>query len=310
MPFEKGGKTPGKKPRKTIADTGFRGLSKQANKTEQNRSGATGANTGFVGMSRHNEGVSAKNTGFVGMSRKRSGKSALNTGIVELARQRKKGVTETNRTEPVAGAGVGRQRRQTSPEVRQLSNIRRRYRRAAERNERAAQAEEEAGNTARAEQLRSAAQASRRYAESLRVKNITTSDMTAEQRQSAIARTVFEETEASLYQNKQLQGTFDEYSNILAAQILSNGRAGQFYASTKDLWINARGDRNEAIIEAFQDMGYDVTNILDVMRILEDETGVPYLSPTTEQQAREEYKQDQSRTIKVLRRRKREKAAA
>lgn len=321
LPFEQGsGK--GKRKRKTPLNTGAKGLSRnQSGKTIANTGarglnkkaeGASGMNTGFVGMSRKTEGTSAKNTGFVGMSRKKDGRSIKNTGIVELYKSRKKGTTETSRREPTAAGSVGNQPRQTNPDVRELSNIRRRYRRAAERNEREAQAQEEAGNLNRANQLRSAAQSARNYAESLQVRNLTTSDMTLAQRESALARAVSEEKETSMYQNARMQGDFDSYSNQLAAQILSSGRAGQFYASTKDLWINARGDRNEAIVQAFQEMGYDVTNILDVMQILEDETGIKYLSPTTEQQAKEEYKSDQSRTVKVIRRRGRAagKAAA
>ena len=49
-----------------------------------------------------------------------------------------------------------------------------------------------------------------------------------------------------------------------------------FYASTRDLWQGVEGDRNDAIVAAFQRAGYDVSDVLDVLSIYQNETGINF----------------------------------
>lgn len=165
----------------------------------------------------------------------------------------------------------------------ELYNIRRRYRRAAERYERKA---EKLGDTDEARQYIAAAAANRRIAESLRA-DVVRGSAARGSKQSAerISATIRRYGQSSIrqtstYQRTQSRAFGDDLTAVqrseMARSILSGSTADVFYASTRDLWQEAEGDRNNAIVAAFQRAGYDVSDVLDVLSVYQNETGINF----------------------------------
>lgn len=194
----------------------------------------------------------------------------------------------------------------------ELYNIRRRYKRAAARYEKQA---EVAASEADARVFKAAAEQARRQAESLRVENITTERPGSKGRAADIARTVASESKRSLGQLVGKDKSEQAARDRAARAVLSSGMGRQFYASTVELW-NKPGikpkDRNAAIVEGFKKSrlgrqmakeGREIRDILDVMDILQQHTGVPYLSGAyaDEGAAEEHYRLDARRGMLFVR---------
>lgn len=175
-----------------------------------------------------------------------------------------------------------------------LYNIRRRYRRQAERYEKqaasAATDKERAALEASAEAARAAAAATYVNPEGASRRNATeTSDF--------ISKTVYQQEERSLSTLAGAATTDRERRDQQARAILSGGRADAFYAATRDLWTDAGGDGerkrredvNEAIVQGFRDRGFAVSDIIDVMQTLSELTGVDYLTPQGKNEAKANY---------------------
>lgn len=163
----------------------------------------------------------------------------------------------------------------------ELDNIQRRYRRAAERQEKAAVKAFNAGDFKEAIQLEAAAKAARIIAGGIGAEriNINKLNLSVEERnkerEKLIKRTAGQSmSQLVTYQTAQK----DRGRKATARTVLKAGSEATFYASTKELWQGVDyKDRDKAIVEGFQRMGYDVDDILDVMTVLQAE-GVDVLN--------------------------------
>lgn len=162
-----------------------------------------------------------------------------------------------------------------------LYNIKRRYRRAAERNERYALEAEVLGNEQAAKEFRATARAARIIAGGFTAKSINALGKTKEERLEAAAKLIEREEPRSLMQlERNVRRNPQQRRDAIAETIMAAGSASVVYAATKTLWQDVPADkRNEAIIQGFKDMGFtQVNDLLDVLNVLED-MGVQVLSP-------------------------------
>lgn len=163
-----------------------------------------------------------------------------------------------------------------------LYNIKRRYRRAAERNEKAAMRAEAAGDMVQARELRATAKAARVIAGGFSSNYLKSLGMSPEQRAREIQRIIATEDRASLEQLASYQSKSEEARRrSIANTIMKAGAQSVVYAATKKLWQGeAPSDRDEAIIRGLREMGFaDVNDMLDVLNVLED-MGINVLEPT------------------------------
>lgn len=175
-----------------------------------------------------------------------------------------------------------------------LYNIRRRYRRQAERYEK--QAASAATDKERAV-LESAAEAARAAAAATYVNPEGATRRNATEARDFISKTVYQQEDRSLSTLAGAATTDRERRDQQARAILSGGRADAFYAATRDLWTDAGGggdrkrreDVNEAVVQGFRERGFDVSDILDAMQALSELTGVDYLTPQGKNEAKANY---------------------
>lgn len=241
---------------------------------------------------------SIKNTGITKLAQNASrtaraakgkpAKSFVNTGLKELINESRKPPRKAAAPTVTETPKPPRPRRASD----ELRNIRRRYERAADRYAASAGEARAAGDSRALAEFEAAERAARRLSQRLRAENLYTRDATKEQRQEAIARAVRTYKDPSMKQLQRNAGKSEtERRNAMAKAILTNRGAGSFYAATRDLWIDAPYEkRDQAIIDAFKDAGYEqINDLIDVMHYLQQTTGIDFLTHATDQDAKERY---------------------
>ena len=209
-------------------------------------------------------------------SRAKRGESWINTG--PMASRKAEERKAEDRVDEARREAEGQRSKYLS---RQIYNVQRRYKRAAERSEKAAFQAAKAGDYKEALQLEAAAKAARIIAGGIgeERRNITKLFMSAEERnkeREKLLKRTEEQSRSMLatYQTRQK----DRGRKATARTVLKAGSEATFYAATKALWQGKEyADRDKAIVEGFQRMGYEVDDILDVMTVLQQE-GVDILN--------------------------------
>ena len=160
----------------------------------------------------------------------------------------------------------------------ELRNIRRRFQRQAARYELQAESAEPMDR----KQLLAGARALRAEAEKYYAANITQARRGSEAYNADLNLAVSVGHEPSLRQLATAVDTEQEQRERLTRTITNSTAGDAFYASVIQIWDSQPYEqRDQVIVSAFQEAHPDmeVRDVLDVMNIMEEATGIPFTSP-------------------------------